>query len=118
MKTRPSTAVPWWAQILRWPGLALTGLLIGLVKFYRLFFRHWVGPVCRYEPSCSTYALQALQQHGGWLGGQLGARRLLRCNPWCLGGHDPVPDQLPPGLFSGLLAAPQTQDTPSTRIPS
>lgn len=93
-------------------------LLIGLVQFYRLFFRHWVGPVCRYEPSCSTYALQALQQHGAGRGAVLTASRLLRCNPWCLGGHDPVPPVRGPGLFTGLLGNPGQQDTVSTRTRS
>lgn len=93
-------------------------LLIGLVQFYRLFFRHWVGPVCRYEPSCSTYALQALQQHGAGRGALLTATRLLRCNPWCLGGHDPVPPARAAGLFTGLLGTPGKQDTLSSRTRS
>lgn len=101
------------AQVARWP----QRVLIGLVQFYRLFFRHWVGPVCRYEPSCSTYTLQALQRHGAWHGARLGGARLLRCNPWCLGGHDPVPEQLQPGLFTRLLR-PQEPPSSSPRIPS
>ena len=73
-----------------------------LVRGYRLFFRAWVGNVCAYEPSCSAYALQALQRHGAVDGSYLAARRVLRCRPWCEGGHDPVPEA--PGLFTRLTA--------------
>lgn len=66
-------------------------LLIALVKGYRLFFKAWVGDVCRYQPTCSSYALQALEQHGALRGSALAGWRLLRCHPWCDGGDDPVP---------------------------
>jgi uncharacterized protein len=65
--------------------------LIGLVQGYRLFFKAWIGNRCRFEPSCSAYALQALRQHGALRGSTLTAGRLLRCHPGCRGGHDPVP---------------------------
>jgi uncharacterized protein len=84
--------------------------LIALVQAYRLLFRHWVGPVCRYEPSCSTYALQALQQHGAWRGGRLSAWRVMRCNPWCLGGHDPVP---PPQAAGPVPSPPVEPSAPA-----
>jgi uncharacterized protein len=74
--------------------------LMGLVQIYRLFFKAWLGNRCRFEPSCSAYALQALQQHGAYAGAGLAAGRLLRCHPWCAGGHDPVPA---PGLARGLF---------------
>lgn len=77
-------------------------LLHALVRFYQLFFSAWINAGCRYTPSCSHYALQALERHGAAAGSYLAARRILRCNPLCLGGHDPVPDQTP-GLFSALL---------------
>ncbi len=66
--------------------------LIAAVGFYRLFFRAWLGSACRFEPTCSTYALQALHRHGALRGGWLTGSRLLRCHPWCAGGHDPVPE--------------------------
>lgn len=66
--------------------------LVGLVQAYRLLLKPWVGNVCRFEPSCSAYALQALQQHGALRGGALAGWRILRCHPWCAGGCDPVPD--------------------------
>jgi len=81
-------------------------LLIALVRGYRLFFKAWLGNACRFEPSCSAYALQALEEHGALIGSTLSAGRLLRCHPWCAGGCDPVPAQ-PPRLFIHLgLGAP------------
>ena len=89
-------------------------LLILLVKGYRLFLSAWIGSVCRFTPSCSTYALQALQDHGALAGSYLTVHRLARCQPWCRGGHDPVPER-PPGLFTrwtGVSSA--APDSPST----
>lgn len=80
----------------------LQAVLIGLVKGYRLLLKPWLGNACRFEPTCSAYTLQALQQHGAGAGAYLGTARLLRCHPWCDGGLDPVPDQ-PPSLFTRFL---------------
>ncbi|WP_121422960.1 membrane protein insertion efficiency factor YidD [Acidovorax sp. 94] len=79
-------------------------LLIGVVKGYRLFLSPWLGSSCRFEPTCSAYSLQALEQHGAAAGSYLTVCRLVRCHPWCDGGHDPVPQQLPRSmrLFSRL----------------
>lgn len=78
-------------------------LLVLLVKAYRLCFSPWLGNVCRYYPSCSHYALDALNRHGALGGSALAAWRVLRCNPWSLGGCDPVPEQAPwRGLFTRL----------------
>jgi hypothetical protein len=80
-------------------------LLLALVQGYRLLLKPWVGNVCRFEPSCSSYALQALQRHGAAGGTALTAARLLRCQPWCQGGCDPVPERFPnpvAGLFTRL----------------
>jgi putative membrane protein insertion efficiency factor len=74
-------------------------LLMALVRAYRLLLSPSLGSSCRFEPSCSAYALQALQQHGAAGGSYLTLRRLVRCQPWCEGGHDPVP----PRLFSHLV---------------
>jgi len=82
----------------------ITRLLTTLVKGYRLFISPALGASCRFEPSCSTYALQALEQHGALAGSYLSARRIARCQPWCEGGHDPVPAQ-PPRLFTRLLTS-------------
>jgi putative membrane protein insertion efficiency factor len=77
-------------------------LLISLVRAYRYFLSPWLGSACRFEPTCSLYALDALRQHGALAGSYLTAGRLLRCHPWCGGGHDPVPEKKP-RFFSGLL---------------
>ena len=66
-------------------------VLIGAVKAYRLLLSPWLGSACRFEPTCSRYALTALETHGAATGAYLSARRLLRCHPWCAGGCDPVP---------------------------
>ena len=76
-------------------------LLVGLVKGYRLLLSPWLGSACRFEPTCSAYALQALEQHGAAAGSYLTLRRLARCHPWCQGGHDPLPAALArPRLFT------------------
>jgi putative membrane protein insertion efficiency factor len=69
----------------------LRGLLIGLVQAYQLIFRPILGSNCRFTPSCSDYALEALREYGAVRGGYLATRRILRCNPWHPGGDDPVP---------------------------
>jgi putative membrane protein insertion efficiency factor len=70
---------------------AVKYVLIGLLKAYRLVISPLYGQVCRYYPSCSSYALQAVQHHGAARGSWLAVRRLARCHPWAAGGYDPVP---------------------------
>lgn len=77
-------------------------LLVGLVKGYRLLLSPSLGSSCRFEPSCSVYALGALERHGALAGSYLTLHRLGRCHPWCAGGIDAVPEQSP-ALFSRLL---------------
>ena len=62
-----------------------------LVLLYRWCLSPWLGQNCRYVPSCSEYALDALTLHGPWRGSWLAVRRIFRCNPWVEGGYDPVP---------------------------
>ncbi len=64
------------------------------VKFYRKFISPAFGPVCRYYPSCSAYAMEAVRRHGIIKGTLLAAWRLLRCNPFSRGGVDKVPDEV------------------------
>ncbi len=73
--------------------------LIALVRGYRFALKPWLGNACRFEPTCSAYALEALERHGAAAGTYLAARRILRCHPWCDGGCDPVP-AAPPPLFA------------------
>jgi putative membrane protein insertion efficiency factor len=89
-------------------------LLILLVRGYRLLLSPWLGSGCRFEPTCSQYALTALQRHGAAAGSLLTTTRLLRCHPWCAGGHDPVPERLPRGLFTRFVR-PAAEDCSRTR---
>ena len=68
-------------------------LLLWIIKFYRKIISPLKPPCCKYYPTCSTYALQAVEKHGAVKGILLAVWRLLRCNPWSLGGIDPVPDK-------------------------
>ncbi|MCD4523734.1 membrane protein insertion efficiency factor YidD [Nocardioides sp. cx-173] len=72
-------------------------VVIGLLKAYRAVISPLYGQVCRYHPSCSAYALEAVQQHGTVRGGWLAVRRLARCHPWAAGGYDPVPPRVAAG---------------------
>ncbi|HEX4870898.1 MAG TPA: membrane protein insertion efficiency factor YidD [Nevskiaceae bacterium] len=72
----------------------LAALLIGAVQLYKRLISSWLPPRCRFHPTCSTYALQALHRHGPWTGSRLTLCRLLRCHPLNPGGVDPVPDRL------------------------
>jgi uncharacterized protein len=77
--------------------------LIALVRGYRLLLRPWLGNRCRFEPTCSAYAIGALQRHGALAGSYLAAARIARCHPWCTAGFDPVPDRAP-RLFTRLIS--------------
>ncbi len=63
------------------------------VRAYRLILSPWVGFNCRYQPTCSAYALEALEKHGALKGSALAAARICRCHPWGGSGYDPVPDR-------------------------
>jgi len=73
-------------RLLAWP---LTWLLILFVFFYRGVIRPMLPPLCRFEPSCSEYFLQAVKKYGPVCGAAKGVWRICRCNPWCMGGYDP-----------------------------
>ena len=71
-------------------------LLIGFLRAYRFLISPMYGQVCRYYPSCSAYALEAVTVHGSIKGSWLALRRVLRCHPWTPGRYDPVPPRSEP----------------------
>jgi len=81
-----------------------TAFLIFAVQAYRVGLAPHLGPCCRYEPSCSAYAIEALQQHGPLHGAGLAVRRILRCHPLRPGGYDPVPPVEAPPRAAPALA--------------
>lgn len=70
----------------------VAAVLIGLVRVYQWTISPWLGPRCRFAPSCSEYAITAIRRYGPLRGGWLGLKRILRCHPWGATGYDPVPD--------------------------
>ncbi|MEO8763981.1 MAG: membrane protein insertion efficiency factor YidD [Ginsengibacter sp.] len=64
---------------------------IALIKLYQLVLSPWLGPSCRYTPTCSQYGIEALKKYGILKGSWLTIKRIVRCNPWGGHGHDPVP---------------------------
>ena len=68
-------------------------LCIGFIRLYRRFISPWKPPCCRFTPSCSAYAIEAFSKRGFFAGMVLTVWRVLRCNPFCRGGYDPVPDR-------------------------
>jgi putative membrane protein insertion efficiency factor len=69
-------------------------LLTALIRAYQYVLSPLLGQHCRFTPSCSHYAVQAIERYGSLHGGWLAIKRIGRCHPWHAGGHDPVPDQL------------------------
>ena len=68
-------------------------LLLGLIRAYRYLLSPLLAPRCRYLPTCSEYAVEAVQRHGAWRGAWLSLCRLARCHPWGGHGYDPVPER-------------------------
>jgi len=66
-------------------------LLLLPIRFYQKFISPLLGPHCRYSPTCSQYAYEAISKYGFFKGGYLAVKRILRCHPWHEGGYDPVP---------------------------
>ncbi len=66
-------------------------VLIGVIRAYQYLLSPWWGNHCRFTPTCSHYAVEALERHGALAGLWLAIKRILRCHPWSAGGYDPVP---------------------------
>ena len=73
-------------------GFSPAGIALMLVRFYRKAISPWLPPACRFSPTCSEYALTAIKKYGAFRGGMLTAWRIMRCQPLCKGGYDPVPE--------------------------
>lgn len=82
----------------------VTKLLIGCVRFYRMAISPWTPPSCRYVPTCSGYAIEAIEGYGPLRGSWLALRRIARCHPWGGKGYDPVP--LPYSAHDGEVDEP------------
>lgn len=69
----------------------LSKLVLAIIWFYQAAISPLLGSNCRYNPTCSVYATEAVKKHGPWKGGRLAIKRILSCHPWGGSGHDPVP---------------------------
>lgn len=95
----------WLMRQLAWP-------LIGLIVLYKRFVSPMLPPSCKYHPSCSQYAKESLMRHGLVVGSLLAAWRLVRCNPFSLGGYDPVPEHFIHTCSGSLLPSSALSSTP------
>ena len=68
-------------------------IVLGVLSFYKLAVSPYLPSQCRFHPTCSEYAADAVAEHGAVKGGWMGLKRLVRCNPWATGGFDPVPER-------------------------
>lgn len=83
---------------------------VGAVRLYQIFLSPFLGGHCRFHPSCSVYAIEAIETHGLWRGTRLAMARMGRCHPWGGQGYDPVP---PPSSPSASMAAPTQEEEPT-----
>ncbi|MCP4314151.1 MAG: membrane protein insertion efficiency factor YidD [Bacteroidetes bacterium] len=82
--------------LISWIRTLLVVILIIPVRIYQWIISPWLPKTCRYQPSCSHYAIEALREHGPFTGLLLGTKRILSCHPWGGHGHDPVPPRETP----------------------
>ena len=71
----------------------VSNVLTGLIRTYQIALSPFLGSNCRYHPTCSAYAISALESHGPFFGSILAVKRICRCHPWADGGYDPVPEK-------------------------
>ncbi|WP_338405706.1 membrane protein insertion efficiency factor YidD [Candidatus Synechococcus calcipolaris] len=72
----------------------IKAIILSLIRGYQYLISPLFLPTCRYHPTCSAYALEAVERFGPWRGGWLGLKRIFRCHPFAVGGYDPVPDDI------------------------
>ncbi len=85
----------------------ITFLLTAPIRAYKFFLSPWLGQSCRFSPTCSSYAIEAIETWGPGRGSWLALRRIGRCHPWCQGGDDPVPHK-PGGCQSKSTPLPRS----------
>lgn len=78
-------------RIFHYLSQALQALMLALIWVYRNLISPWTPPACRYRPTCSQYAVEAIKKYGPFKGGWLAFKRIMRCHPWGGSGYDPVP---------------------------
>ena len=80
-------------SLMRFLSSVVSKVLTGLIRTYQIAFSPFLGSNCRYHPTCSAYAISAVERHGPFLGSILAVKRICRCHPWAGGGYDPVPEK-------------------------
>ncbi|MDR1790768.1 MAG: membrane protein insertion efficiency factor YidD [Propionibacteriaceae bacterium] len=88
-------------------------LMLGFIRFWRAVISPWYGNVCKYYPSCSAYALEAVTRHGARRGGWMAVKRIARCHPWAAGGVDKVPEA---GGFAACECEPANNPEPDKTL--
>jgi putative membrane protein insertion efficiency factor len=92
--------------------------VVALIELYRTGISPLRLPTCRYQPTCSAYAAEAIERYGVGRGGWLALRRLLRCHPFHAGGHDPVPSAVEPPVHPARLAGRPAPGSPRSQRPA
>ena len=91
-------------RLLWMAGTPVRWALLALIRLYQLTLSGWLGGQCRFYPSCSQYAREAIRAHGAWRGSALATWRILRCGPFTGGGFDPVrPGRSKPAVYEGVI---------------
>ena len=97
-------------------GAPARAALVAIIKTYRVVLSGWLGGQCRFAPTCSHYAEQAILAHGAIKGSALATWRVLRCNPYGKGGLDPVPPSGHPGTYENVIHKPDAEAPRSAEV--